>query len=175
MRNMITCFFFMTLLALCGCGVISKDIRREAVPITGLEEVRNNPDKFKEKTIIVGGEIINVLNHEDESTTLIVLALPLSSDERPDKWENNQGRFMVRTTQFLDPMVYSKGREVTVAGIVVGTEHASIGKTMYRYVVIKARQIYLWPHRYISNYYYPPYPRWYWYHYGYYDYWWGMP
>ncbi len=177
MNRTISCTLIAGMLALSGCTgpVISREIRQEAVPITGFGDVRHNADKFKDQTIIVGGKIVSVTNHEDESTTLIVLAFPLSSSERPDESEENQGRFMVSTTQFLDPMIYARGRAVTVAGIVTGVEVAPVGKTKYRYVVIKAREIYLWPRT--PRYVYPVYPDWYWYPYGYYDYWgpWWRP
>ena len=136
-------------LALWGCGgpVISKEIRAEAWPIKGLAEVRQHPDQFKDKTIIVGGEIIDTINHEDETTTLIVLDHALDNRGRPEDWEISQGRFMVHSSQFLDPVVYAKGREVTVAGIVTGVKIAPVGETRYRYVVLNARQVYLWPPR----------------------------
>jgi outer membrane lipoprotein len=149
------------LLILFGCGgpVISTEIRREVTPIKGFAEVRQNPDKYKNSTIIIGGEIIGTINHENETTTLLVLDRPLDDNERPEKWENSDGRFMVHATQFLDPEIYTKGKEVTVAGIVTGVEIAPVGKTNYRYVVLTARQIYLWPRRY-PPYSYPSYPLW---------------
>jgi starvation-inducible outer membrane lipoprotein len=34
-----------------------------------------------------GGTIIDTINNEDGSTTLIVLNLPLDDGERPQRWE----------------------------------------------------------------------------------------
>ena len=149
------------LLILAGCSgpVISTEIRREVMPIVGLAEVRQNPEKFDNNTIIVGGEIISVINHENQATTLLVLDRPLDDNERPEEWQNGQGRFMVHTRDFLDPEVYVKGRQVTVAGIVTGIEMATVGKANYPYVALTARQIYLWPWRY-RPYTYPSYPNW---------------
>ena len=170
MKKSISCAMLVGLFVLCGCSgaVISKQIREEATPISELAEVRQNPDRFKDQTIIVGGEIIAIRNHEDEGTTLVVLALPLDDTEMPENWENSQGRFMVNTTQFLDPVVYARGRNVTVAGIVTGVEVEPVGKMKYRYVVLKARQIYLWPRLYY-RFFYAPYP--YWHHPEAYDFW----
>lgn len=172
----------MGFLFLWGCAgpVISKELRGEAWPIKGLAEVRKQPDKFRDKTIIVGGEIIDTINHEDETTTLVVLGYPLNGRERPEEWANSEGRFMVHSKQFLDPVVYRKERLVTVAGAVTGVETGAIGKTTYRYVTLDALQIYLWPKRYRPvfpsyPYHYPywgPYRPDYWYPY---DYYWGPP
>ena len=66
------------LLGLWGCGgpVISKELRQEAAPITGLAEVRQNPEGFKNRTVIVGGEDPPTFNHANETTTLVVLDCP---------------------------------------------------------------------------------------------------
>ena len=152
---------FYGLLILVGCSgpVISTEIRREVMPVAGLAEVQKNPKKFENNTIIIGGEVISVINHANQVTTLLVLDRPLDDNERPEAWENSQGRFMVHTSDFLDPKVYVKGREVTVAGIVTGIEMAPVGKANYPYVVLTARQIYLWPWRY-HPYTDPLYPDW---------------
>jgi outer membrane lipoprotein len=153
------------LLAMWGCGpVISKELREEAAPIRGLAEVRQDVDQYKNHTIIVGGEILETVNHEDETTTLVVLDYPLGHREKPDESADSQGRFMVEVAGFLDPEVFARGREVTVAGVVEGLRVAPVGKTNYRYVVIQARQVHLWQPR---AYGYPyPYP---------YPYYWGYP
>ena len=155
-------------LAISGChSVVSKDIRESAQPITGFLEVRQNPDKYMGQTIIIGGVIVSALNHENESTTLTVLAYPLDRSGWPKTEEVNQGRFMVNSKDFLDPALYSSGRKVTVAGVVTGTEYAPVGNTKYRYVVLQSLQIYLWPLEEFY-YYYPDYP----YSYRHRYYWW---
>ncbi len=147
------------LIAITGCTgpVIMKEIRETSWPVSGFAEVRQNPEKFKNKTIIIGGTIIDTINNEDGSTTLIVLNFPLDDGEQPAKWENSQGRFMVNTPQFLDPQVYARDREVTVAGVVIGVETAPMGETKYRYVILNALQLYLWPQWY-QRFNFPVYP-----------------
>jgi outer membrane lipoprotein len=138
------------LLLLWGCQrtAIPQKVIQGAVPITGLAEVRQNPDRFKDDTIVIGGQIIATINNEDESTTLVVLDLPLDDSQRPQKWSYSQGRFRVHTPRFLDPLVYREGREVTVAGTVTGVKTEPVGNTPYRYVELEASKIYLWPPRY---------------------------
>jgi len=139
------------LLLLWGCHrtVVPEEVIQGATPIKGLEEVRRNPDRFKNDTILLGGAVITTLNQEDESTLLVVLDYPLDDTTyRPQLWAPSPGRFRVHTPRFLDPLVYVRGREVTVAGTVTGVKTEAVGKTPYRYVEIEARQIYLWPPRY---------------------------
>lgn len=160
MKTIASCAVFAGLLVLCSCTmpIISKEIRDEAVPITGFVEIRQNPDKFKGKTIIIGGVIVTTMNNEDETTTLTILTFPLNKYEKPKDWKDSQGRLIVNVSQFLDPAIYANGREVTVAGTVSGVETAPVGKMHYKYVVIKARQIYLWPryrYHYVSPYWFP--------------------
>jgi outer membrane lipoprotein len=143
----------------CSGPVISKEIRETSWPISGFAEVRENPEEFKDKTIIVGGTIIDTIN-DDGSATLIILSYPLDDSEQPAKWENSQGRFMVNTSHFLDPHVYTNERKVTVAGVVIGVKTAPAGRTQYRYVILNAVQLYLWPLWY-QRFTFPIYPKFY--------------
>ncbi|MEJ2324804.1 MAG: Slp family lipoprotein [Nitrospirota bacterium] len=80
------------------------------------------------------------------------------------------GRFLVRSGRFLDPLIYEKGREVTVAGVLKGSTKRRMDGASYTYPVLEPREIYLWRE---EEYYYGPgyYP------YGpWYDPWWdGWP
>ena len=57
---------------------------------------------------------------------------------------HSQGRFIVQDNRFLDPAVYTKGRKITVAGVLVGEQRKPVGRTHYIYPLIKADQIHLW-------------------------------
>lgn len=73
--------------------------------------------------------------------------------------------------------IYSKGREVTLAGEVKGKRVLPLGEIEYTYPLIAIKEIHLWPDEskgLIYPYPYGYYP--YWYHpYGYYPYWWYHP
>jgi outer membrane lipoprotein len=161
-----------------GCGgVISKEIRGEAAPVKGLEDVRRDPGRYQGRTVILGGDIIAVENQKS-STVLTVLDRPLNFRDRPQDSDASEGRFLVKVSRYLEPFVFAPGRTVTVAGTVAGTETFPLGKTTYVYVVLEAKQVYLWPK---ERHYFPPYydadsP---WYPYGYDPFWgprwWGPP
>ncbi|MBI5446300.1 MAG: Slp family lipoprotein [Deltaproteobacteria bacterium] len=148
--------------ALSGCGgVISKEVRSQATPLGDYAELREEPERFRGQTVIVGGEIIETRNKAAE-TRLVILEKPLGSDERPADSDVSGGRFMVRFARYLDPVVYQKGRKVTVAGSVVGTETEKVGEAPYTYVVLEGREVHLWraPERMAAPYYYDPWFPW---------------
>ena len=56
-----------------------------------------------------------------EGTLLEVLQKPLDATDRPLDTDRTEGRFMALYEGYLDPAVYSKGRQVTLAERVLGT------------------------------------------------------
>jgi outer membrane lipoprotein len=145
------------LLAACTGGM-SSQVRREAYPLEGFEELRQKVGELKGRTVILGGQIIEVRNESMEKTTLLILERPLQFDRRPDVESQSGGRFMVRFDRYLDPEVYRKGAAVTVAGTVEGTIQEPVGKAPYEYVVLHGREIHRWE---TYDRYYPPWDRYY--------------
>ena len=74
----------------------------------------------------------------------VVLQLGLSSQNRPQDNDQSQGRFLVRSSRFLDPAVYPQGTLVTVVGPVKGVETRPIGQMAYRYPVMDVIEIKKW-------------------------------
>jgi len=152
----------LVLLALSGCSYpISRELRREAKGGPTFQMVLANPDAYKGRVVIWGGRVIETTNLPAGSE-LLVLETPLDSGLEPLASRYSQGRFIAKANCFLDPAIYRKGREVTVAGEVVGKESRPLGKTTYPYPAIAVKQIYLWPKARPYYYYYPDYD-WYWY------------
>jgi outer membrane lipoprotein len=151
----------LLILGSCAVPVIPEDIRNEAVPISSFADVRQNPEKYMGKTIITGGYIVSTINNDEDNSTLIILTFPLDSSEEPEVWKTNQGRLLVNVAEFLDPAIFASGRQITVAGTITGLEAQPLGKMSYKYIVMRARRIYLWSrdYRYYSYPFYP-YPYW---------------
>lgn len=148
-----------SLLALTGCaGVISKELRAQALPIRGLAEIRANPDPFKGRTVILGGEIIETRN-QPQGTTLMVLAKPLDAWDMPEARDESDGRFLVEVAGYLDPIVFARGRALTVAGPVMGVRTEPVGEALYSYVVLQGEEVHLWGRERYPPY-SPPYGLW---------------
>ncbi len=91
-----------------------------------------------------GGTILELENRA-ESTWVTVLALPLESHGEPQAGGASPGRFLANVRGFLDPMVYTKGRQLTVAGTLSGAETRQVGSYSYDYPVVQVSEYYLWP------------------------------
>ncbi len=137
------------ILSLCisGCyGAITEKTRKQVDTGISFTEVLGNPEKYIGKVIIFGGTIIRT-NNKKEKSFVTVLQTPLDARDTPGDSDLSQGRFIVVYDGFLDSAVYEEGREVTVAGTILGKEVRTIDETKYPFPLIEAKEIYLWPRK----------------------------
>ena len=167
MNRLRTAILFLVVFMVAGCvHVISSDLRGKASPPVSLIQVAKNPEAYKGKWVVWGGEIIETVNLQDGSTEIEIFQRPLGWRDEPKQTVASEGRFLVLTDKYLDPYLYRKGRRITIAGEIVGEKIKPLGQMSYKYPIVSTSQIYLW-----QEYYYPPYP-----YYYYYDPWWpGYP
>jgi outer membrane lipoprotein len=157
---------FLLVFLFSGCAhVISKDLRTKSDVSLTLSQVRQNPETFKGKWVIWGGEIIETVNQKDGTTLIEVFQRPLGWKGEPQNTTYSEGRFLVLADNYLDPYVFRQGKKITVAGEIVGEKTKLLGEMEYRNPLLSGKQFYLWP-----EYYYRPYP-----YYYYYDPWWVYP
>ncbi len=146
-RNIIVPLF-LTMVAMflvSGCThVISKQMLNEVDRNATFAQVVKAPDAYRGKTVLFGGDIIETKNFGDKSQ-IVVLQHPLDSRDRPVAGDISEGRFIILTAGFLDPAIYSPGRQITVAGKVAGKEKHPMGEIEYTYPVIEKQGFYLWP------------------------------
>ncbi len=159
--NRITGILLTLGLSLAGCATTPPAIRHAPSADLQLQEARDNIDAHRGRPVRWGGSIVSVENKDNE-TWIEVLELKLSRSGEPKRYSPSAGRFLIRVSRFLDPAIYAKGRQITVAGVLEGDVERSIGKQPYSFPVVKAEEHYLWaPYRRYS---YDPYYN----HYGYY-------
>ncbi len=155
----------LLLLPLAGCASVIPETLREGIDRSvTFAALSANPDAFNGRRVAFGGQIIKT-SVEQQVTEIEVLQYPLGYDDVPDLSGQSGGRFLVRRSGFLDPAVYAAGRLITVVGIAQGAEQRPVDKVPYRYPVIGAEFLYLWP-QYQAI--YPPAP---YYYYPYYSPW----
>ncbi len=158
-RRLKICFVFLSMV-LFGCSYpISKEVRQEARKDLTFSQVLQNPAAYKGSTVIWGGSIIQTINRAD-GTDILVLETPLERQQRPESERYSQGRFIVKSRNFLDPEIYKNGRKITVAGDIVGQDSRPLGQVRYNYPVVEAKELYLWNPETYANY-PPPYGGWY--------------
>ena len=162
MSSAVYILLFLLLGGSTGCApAISKKVREEAGEPVPFEALLKHTDDYKGRVVIVGGYILETVNETDGSQ-ITVLQAPLDSQNRPKSSDLSEGRFMVSSSEFLDPAIYSKERRITVGGKVIGNLERKLGNLTYVYPVIEAMEIHLWSKEgeYIGPY-YPYYDPWY--------------
>ncbi len=91
-------------------------------------------------TVNWGGRIIEVRT-VDETTELEILSFPLSSSGRPHTDRDSDGRFIAVREGFVDPLIYAKGRTVTVVGRLASLREGNIGEQSFRWPVVKVTEM----------------------------------
>ncbi|MCL7419672.1 MAG: Slp family lipoprotein [Methylobacter sp.] len=143
----------LTIAILLGaCTTVPKAIRRAPEPDIPLADVQKNFSAHQGKPVRWGGVLLEVENRETE-TLLQILGYPLRYNGRPDVTDAAQGRFIIKTHEFLDPAVYAKDRELTVTGRLIELNERQIGRKSLTLPVIESQQLYLWPEAYRGRYY----------------------
>jgi outer membrane lipoprotein len=134
------------------------------------------PEAFKDHLFVFGGVIVETKLVEAGSQ-IEALFVPVDRYGHLSDTAPYRGRFLAlypRSKGLLDPLIYRKGREITLAADFLEVRKGRIDELEVVYPVFDIRQVYLWeeyrsyPYYYWPGYYYP-YP----YYYPYmYDPWW---
>ena len=139
---------------LSGCtSVLSTSVVQEADDKVTFTDLQKQPDRHQGALVILGGQIIETVVKESE-TRVQVLQLPLGAQQRPDNTASSQGRFIVIFKRFADPLIYEKGRKITVAGVVQGGQEIMLNDRPHTVPVLLERETYLWK---TEDYYCPAY------------------
>lgn len=139
-------------LLLSACSNLPPAIEHAPPYDLGYNEAIQNIAKYKDAPVRWGGIIIDVEN-EQTKTLVQILYYPLDSYGRPMTDEQNGGRFLIERPEFLDPAVYTRNTEITVAGTIKGDAERAIGKKVMRLPLISATTLYVWPTYERSSYY----------------------
>jgi outer membrane lipoprotein len=103
-------------------------------------------EHITDRQVLWGGVIIESINLS-EQTVFTVLNYPLDTSQRPNTAKTPANRFKVHYPGYLETMVYAPGREITVLGNLQASEDDKVGSAPYRFAVVKADRVYLWPLR----------------------------
>lgn len=176
MRKLLVLSFMIIVFLVSSCTyVISKPMRQQARTDVSFGALRGNLDKYKGAIFILGGVIVTTKNTDEGS---IIEAVQTEVDKYGSIIDSDRssGRFMAIDKGYLDPLIYKKGREITIAGELIGSRKKMIGEREYIYPLFEIKEIHLWKEE--RGYYYPPYlypPYWYRYPSWWYDPWWYGP
>lgn len=138
---LVLCFLVLSACA----SPIYRTYQQAAAPGLTFNMVLEDPEAFKGKTVIWGGVIFRTVNTKTGGR-LFVLQTPLGYMDKPRGADETGGRFIAEAPYYLDPLIYERGRKVTVAGVVEGKRAVAMseGKQPYVYPVVKVGQLNLW-------------------------------
>jgi len=130
-------------LFLSGCATTAHQLPAPAGGTVGVQQVRVDAQANVNKSVRWGGMIVDVENTNGESRVEIV-AQPLLRDGQPDFRQASEGRFIAVFDQFLEPNDYKTSSQITVLGVITGTETGEIGQADYEYPVVGVTDHQLW-------------------------------
>jgi outer membrane lipoprotein len=158
-RRSLTGALLVFLSAGCASAPFPEETLRGVDRSLGLEALRARPAALRGARVMLGGQIIATVP-KPGATEIEIHSRPLRGGGAPEAGDRSDGRFLARTTEFLDPAIYAPGRRLTVLGTVKGTEERPVGTVPYTYVVVDAERLKLWPREenWVGNPSYPPLP-----------------
>jgi len=144
-------------LTVTGCApVLDRDTMKEGIRTVSFAQLRQTPDAYKGKLFILGGLIVDT-KFMEKGSQIEALYIPVNSYGYLIDEEHRGGRFLAvypRSKGLLDPLIYKKGREITLSGEFLETRKGKIDEMEYEYPVFEIKEIYLWEEQ---KDYYPPY------------------
>jgi len=129
-----------------GCSSVPKPIDvPEGEALTSYEVVSANKNNtsFLSSKARWGGKIVKVENKQDVSEIEVVF-FPENSFGKPRTGQPSAGRFKAIVEGFVDPIVFEKGRLITVVGEVSAPQTALIGEQAYQYPTLTALGYHMW-------------------------------
>ncbi len=144
-RNISAFVALIVLLSACSSN-IPLVISDPLLGAPSLPEVQSQASGYVGQQVRWGGIILSTENRQDDSRITIV-AFPLNDWGRPKITALSPGRFIAVVDEFLEPMVYSSDREITLSGRILGTETLKVGEFAYEYPLVQVENYHLWPTR----------------------------
>ncbi len=141
-------FTILLFLPLCACGpVISSTITGKVDTSLTFKAVLENPDAYKDKSVLWGGRIVEVIP-QNGTTYVEVLQMPLGWRDKPEEAYASEGKFLILFKKMLDFSRFDKGKRITVAGQIQGTVKGEamglLTDKNYQYPVLLSEEFRLW-------------------------------
>ncbi len=133
---------FLSLAPGCSPG-LSGQARSQVTYRGAFTYIQQDPSAHVGETVLLGGRILDIRTSEERSE-IMVLEMPLDHWDSPIDEDRSEGRFLVYMDRFLDPVLYNKGKLMSLVGVVRGSEIRAIGQYEYNFPTIDAIDIKLW-------------------------------
>ncbi|WP_412972856.1 Slp family lipoprotein [Glaciecola sp. MF2-115] len=131
-------------LLISGCVIVPEPIKvSDTDDLLSFESVINGDSSAQGAEVRWGGEIVSVENKKEYSE-FEILHYPNNHYGKPRANMDSAGRFKVRVTGFIDPLVFETGRLITFLGELGEPTEGIIGEQTYIYPVVLANGYYMW-------------------------------
>lgn len=169
-----SCFLILIFFTLTSCApVLRQEIMDSALKNIPPSEIKQNPELYSGKLIVIGGIIADTKMTADGSL-IEAMYIPVDNRGYLVGIDTSHQRYLAlfpKESGILDPLIFKRGREITFAGEFIKLKEGKIDDLEYTYPYFKIIELYLWPEQRDYIVYYEPYPYWWW------DYprWWYRP
>jgi len=127
-----------------GCvTVISEQSRKLVDTNDSFKIIKQSPDAYIGKHVMLGGRIANVKNSA-EGAQLEIVQFDLSSRGYPEDTFISYGRFLALNSSYMDPLVYRRGMLITLVGEIKGKKTMRLDDIDYTYPVLTMREWHIW-------------------------------
>jgi outer membrane lipoprotein len=127
-------FISAVFIVLAACSpVLTREVMKQGMRDVSFNQLRQEPDVYKGKLFILGG-IIAETRFSEKGSQIEALSVPVDSLGYLQGSDHTQGRFLAvypKSKGLLDPMVFKRGREITLAGEFVETRKGKIDDMEY--------------------------------------------
>ncbi|MFQ3573649.1 MAG: Slp family lipoprotein [Thermodesulfovibrionales bacterium] len=162
--------FIISNLISCVPHVLTPNLVRNAYTNLPISELISNPIAYENRLFVFGGQIVDV-KVTAEGSLLEAVYVDVDHDGIPRSSKHPNARIKAlfkREYGFLDPIVYERGRYVTIGGVFRGLQPGKIEEMSYLFPFFHIEEIFLWSKPQRRYQYYNP-----WYE-GYYPWGWGF-
>ncbi|QPJ65557.1 MAG: hypothetical protein G3M78_09195 [Candidatus Nitrohelix vancouverensis] len=154
---------FVLATAFIGCShPISQGLRDTLDPALTFDVLNKEAKLHLGSRVMLGGEIVEtrILN---EGSEIELVQKDLDCLGYPETGDSSQGRYIFKSSKFLEPQIYSKGRRITGVGTIRASHTGKVGEAAYDFPVIELEELHLWEeysapvNPYLDPFYYPSY------------------
>jgi outer membrane lipoprotein len=165
-----------------GCApVLNRDVMDRGVRDFDPAHLVETPEVFRDHLFVFGGMIVET-KLVGTGSQVEALFVPVDRYGNLKDTSQYRGRFIAhfpRSKGLLDPLIFRRGREITVAAYFADVRKGKIDEMEYVYPVFEIEQVHLWEEVRSDPFFWPPYSSYYPYPYPYfpgyplwYDPWW---
>lgn len=133
--------FALLMTILCGCAhVMSEQGLKQVDQSIEFPELKKKPEQYAGKRVLLGG-VISGTRSSGDVLMLEVIQLDLLKNGIPDELSHSGGRFMVISSELVDPVIYRPGKLVTMIGEVKGVVVQKLESVDYPYPLVSVREL----------------------------------